>query len=525
MTNLTKNITMKKPKLKTKEEIKQYSYGGAALSGATSGLGIASSVAPMAGPYAPIVMGAGALIGAGAGLINEKKIKEQQKQDEYNQYMNTLQTNQINNIRNAPLVEGAPPAAFANGGMKVSNTPTGTEVEKQEVMRAPDGSTMEVDGASHENGGVPVNIPNLTQIYSDRLKDKESGKTFAELASKYKVNKEDKIIEDKKATNLAKSTAELNRQIKQQKLSEIFNKQELLKKSKIASYAQKLGVDISQLSPKEETQEFANGGIKKYDGGGWATQPTQFNQVNPQSFYQDPGYTANYDGTNSGQGYSTEEGTFNAMGKQTKDPYGKNIPNPALAMIPGVVGSLANLAGPIYNLATNKQEKHFDYVTPDLKKYDPTQALNIANQENRTLREQARVNSGGNSAAYLTSLASLQSNLISNKANIQSKYDQMNTSAYNNLQPTIADIKNKTIDANQQNQARYRDINRAAVSNLGENVAGNMNDISKTAMDKYSLDLISKAYPDYEYNQSKRGWYHKTNGKKLTVSNKGGSGE
>ena len=35
-------------------------------------------------------------------------------------------------------------------------------------------------------------------------------------------------------------------------------------------------------------------------------------------------------------------------------------------------------------------------------------------------------------------------------------------------------------------------------------------------MDQYSLDIISKAYPDYTYDKNKRGWFHKSTGKRLT---------
>ncbi len=52
------------------------------------------------------------------------------------------------------------------------------EVEDDEVLETPMGSVSKVSGASHEQGGVDVNVPDGTKIYSDRIKI--DGKTMAE---------------------------------------------------------------------------------------------------------------------------------------------------------------------------------------------------------------------------------------------------------------------------------------------------------------------------------------------------------
>lgn len=44
------------------------------------------------------------------------------------------------------------------------------EVEGGEMMQTPNGMMTQVSGPSHENGGVDVNVPDGTKIYSDRLK-------------------------------------------------------------------------------------------------------------------------------------------------------------------------------------------------------------------------------------------------------------------------------------------------------------------------------------------------------------------
>lgn len=149
----------------------------------------------------------------------------------------------------------------------IHNGEDNAEIEKQEVVQHIDGSTESVNGPTHNSGGVPVNLEGGARIYSDRLKDIETKKTFAQLASKYKVNKEEKILEDKKSSSLATSTAKLNMQLKQQKLNEIFNKQELLKRSKVYSYAKQLGINLEDLNHNIHQNQpyFKNGGIMEGD--------------------------------------------------------------------------------------------------------------------------------------------------------------------------------------------------------------------------------------------------------------------
>lgn len=139
------------------------------------------------------------------------------------------------------------------------------EVEKQELMRMPDGGTMQVDGPSHEQGGVPVNIPTGTEIFSDRLKMPGSKKTFAKMAEKYKTNKEDKLLDNDKVTNTTRKTAKLIADLKQRKLDELFQTQESLKQKKVQEYAKKMGYDLNNSQPNQmegsDMVEYKDGGI------------------------------------------------------------------------------------------------------------------------------------------------------------------------------------------------------------------------------------------------------------------------
>lgn len=64
---------------------------------------------------------------------------------------------------------------FAHGGIAGENI----EVEGGEVMETPLGELTELEGPSHEQGGIDVNVPAGTEIYSDRVLGAD-GKTMAQ---------------------------------------------------------------------------------------------------------------------------------------------------------------------------------------------------------------------------------------------------------------------------------------------------------------------------------------------------------
>ena len=75
-------------------------------------------------------------------------------------------------------------AIMANGG--VSGTAP-VEVEGGEMMETPDGQVAEIEGPTHENGGVKTELPVGTKVYSDRLK--VNGETMSDR----KKNREKRI--------------------------------------------------------------------------------------------------------------------------------------------------------------------------------------------------------------------------------------------------------------------------------------------------------------------------------------------
>jgi hypothetical protein len=65
-------------------------------------------------------------------------------------------------------------------GGAISDVPV--ELEKKEVYRTPGGEMGQVNGPSHAEGGVDVQLPENSFVWSDKLKS-SSGRTFADEAA------------------------------------------------------------------------------------------------------------------------------------------------------------------------------------------------------------------------------------------------------------------------------------------------------------------------------------------------------
>lgn len=117
---------------------------------------------------------------------------------------------------------------YANGGQAVP-----IEVEDNEVIQTPDGKLAQMKGATHEEGGIDVNVPAGTKIYSDRLKI--DGKTMQERKIKREKaikrieralikNPGDKLLQGSYERTLETTGAEEAQDMKLQKfLNSMFN--------------------------------------------------------------------------------------------------------------------------------------------------------------------------------------------------------------------------------------------------------------------------------------------------------------
>jgi hypothetical protein len=117
------------------------------------------------------------------------------------------------------------------------------EAEKGETMVTSDGVSNQkkivaIGGAKHGKGGTPLDVPDGTIIYSDKLKIKdplilkffnESGKkekTFAQLSKKYDITKWQKELEDEDNDKITNDSLSKNLDDGNFKLSALFAMQE-----------------------------------------------------------------------------------------------------------------------------------------------------------------------------------------------------------------------------------------------------------------------------------------------------------
>jgi hypothetical protein len=95
------------------------------------------------------------------------------------------------------------------------------EAEGEEVMETPDGEVRQLEGAAHEQGGIDMNVPKGTTIYSDRLS--VDGKTMADR----KLNREKRIAKLDKVIGGSSSMPSKNTLKRTSQIAEIEEQQDM----------------------------------------------------------------------------------------------------------------------------------------------------------------------------------------------------------------------------------------------------------------------------------------------------------
>jgi hypothetical protein len=228
------------------------SVGESALGSAAQGAMLGANPA-LAAATGGLSIAAGAVIGGAYGAI--KGFSEKDKMDKLQEEANTRINNKnINKRANAsynwgmPNINTSQEMQFARGGMVLDyNDPNANaELELQETFQMPNGQVGMVDGPSHENGGIAVDLPEGTRIWSDKLK--YGGKTFAKHTKPItsKIARLEKEIEKAPINSEAKQNSVM---LLNQQLDHYFDVQETNKEA------------------NEMKRTFKNGGmIKRADG-------------------------------------------------------------------------------------------------------------------------------------------------------------------------------------------------------------------------------------------------------------------
>jgi hypothetical protein len=209
----------------------------------------AAVTAMLGGADFGIATALGAGYGAVKGWMDKEEMEEKQKEANFKNSQKRLakRMNVAENWGNSNI-NTSQEMQFAQGGMVLDyNDPNANaELELQETFQMPNGQVGMVDGPSHENGGIAVNLPEGTRIWSDKLR--YGGKTFAKHTKP--ITSKIARLEKEIAKNPNNSEAKQNSvMLLNQQLDHYFDVQETNKEA------------------NEMKRTFKNGGmIKRADG-------------------------------------------------------------------------------------------------------------------------------------------------------------------------------------------------------------------------------------------------------------------
>ena len=228
------------------------------------------------------------------------------------------------------------------------------ELEGGEMLQLPDGSGGEVQGASHSQGGVDMNLPEGSKVYSDRVKI--MGKTMAER----KADREKRLS---KIINLTDK-------------SSILDKNTLERTKAVIDQEDKFDMTIQEIMKQNlnEGVEENMGDTPKFAGGGYI-----FKSANPKwsspYYYHDPitGVWSRMDANGKGTPIpATDTKTIKQLnssyykdGKPVDTYMARNLEtNENLAPLKGSRGLSSMLSEPTLKAGKNINTAKFDQLNP-----------------------------------------------------------------------------------------------------------------------------------------------------------------
>lgn len=127
------------------------------------------------------------------------------------------------------------------------------EAEHGEIVQEPTGEMYELDGATHEEGGIPLEVPGGTEIFSDRLIGAD-GNTMAQR----KKNRENRLAKVQKELNKFPDDASLKKTLRRVQKQNAFEEQLDMQLMQQAQQAKMLAQQEAQLAQQQQAQ--AQGG-------------------------------------------------------------------------------------------------------------------------------------------------------------------------------------------------------------------------------------------------------------------------
>ena len=133
------------------------------------------------------------------------------------------------------------------------------EAEHGEIVQEPTGEMYELDGATHEEGGIPLEVPGGTEIFSDRLIGAD-GNTMAQR----KKNRENRLAKIQKELNKFPDDASLKKTLRRVQKQNAFEEQLDMQLMQQAQQAKMLAQQEAQLAQQQQAQ--AQGGEMSAEG-------------------------------------------------------------------------------------------------------------------------------------------------------------------------------------------------------------------------------------------------------------------
>lgn len=133
------------------------------------------------------------------------------------------------------------------------------EAEHGEIVQEPTGEMYELDGATHEQGGIPLEVPGGTEIFSDRLIGAD-GNTMAQR----KKNRENRLAKIQKELNKFPDDASLKKTLRRVQKQNAFEEQLDMQLMQQAQQAKMLAQQEAQLAQQQQAQ--AQGGEMGAEG-------------------------------------------------------------------------------------------------------------------------------------------------------------------------------------------------------------------------------------------------------------------
>ena len=176
--------------------------------------------------------------------------------------------------------------------------------------------------------------------------------------------------------------------------------------------------------------------------------------------------------------------------------------------------NIGNISDLIRTRGGRKYDREsYGQMTPQMPDY--TEAKRNAKSEASAYRRMLPGLTGGNAGATLGMMGQLQGLSQQALAKITEGEQQARTGVYNQFLPLNKQLEIQQEADTKANKARSEDIARMATSGIAATIGGAGSDYGMSKSDQEKLDLISKAYPDYNYNKRKKAWYHKNTNEKL----------